>query len=166
MSKNLCLIDWLIFYYKALGSTFRPCSKSYNQTRLGLKFQTKENPYTKRITKEATKPSSCEKPGHQYGPIGNLHVLFLNHRQTPHHSHRQRLITDHRHERVTNHRLSHQLSLHRQSPSSATPLQTSYYCPILPIHTLPILGTCPKTVSTHAAQFRSMNSLMLQNSLH
>jgi len=43
----------------ALGSTFIPCPKSYNQTRLGLEFQIKRNSYTKRIliTKENIKLS-------------------------------------------------------------------------------------------------------------
>jgi hypothetical protein len=46
-------------HYIALGSTFIPCPKSYNQTRLGLKFQIKWKPYTKRIliTKENFKLS-------------------------------------------------------------------------------------------------------------
>ena len=57
-------------------------------------------------------------------------------------------MLDHRHERVTTYGLSLiQLSLHRQPPSSATPLQISYCYPTLLIYTLPILGTCPKTVS-------------------
>jgi len=44
-------------HYIALGSTFIPCPKSYNQTRLGLKFQIKRKSYTKRIliTKENIK---------------------------------------------------------------------------------------------------------------
>ena len=44
-------------HYIALGSTFIPCPKSYNQTRLELKFQIKRKPYTKRIliTKENIK---------------------------------------------------------------------------------------------------------------
>jgi len=44
-------------HYIALGSTFIHCPKSYNQTRLGLKFQIKWKPYTKRIlsTKENIK---------------------------------------------------------------------------------------------------------------
>ena len=36
-------------HYTALGSTFMPCPKNYNQTRLGLKFQIKRKPYKKRI---------------------------------------------------------------------------------------------------------------------
>jgi len=36
-------------HYIALGSTFIPCPKSYNQTRLGLKFQNKRKSYTKQI---------------------------------------------------------------------------------------------------------------------
>ena len=46
-------------HYIALGSTFIPCPKNYNQTRLGLKFQIKRKPYTKRIliTKENIKLS-------------------------------------------------------------------------------------------------------------
>jgi len=46
-------------HYIALGSTFIPCPKSYNQTRLGLKFQIKRKLYTKRIliTKENIKLS-------------------------------------------------------------------------------------------------------------
>jgi len=46
-------------HYIALGSTFLPCPKSYNQTRLGLKFQIKRKSYTKRIliTKENIKLS-------------------------------------------------------------------------------------------------------------
>jgi len=44
----------------ALGSTFIPCPKSYNQTQLGFEFLIKRNPYTKRIliTKENIKLSS------------------------------------------------------------------------------------------------------------
>ena len=59
MSKNLCLIDWYIVHYIALWSTFIPCSKSYNETRLGLESQIKRNPYTKwfLITKENIKLS-------------------------------------------------------------------------------------------------------------
>ena len=41
----------------------------------------------------------------------------------------------------------------------------SYWRLILPIYILPILSTCPKTVSTHAPQFSSMKSLMLRNFL-
>ena len=48
--------------------------------------------------------------------------------------------------------------LHRQLT-----LQIRYHHLILPIHTLPIIDTYPKTVSTHAPQFRSMKSLMLRN---
>jgi hypothetical protein len=44
-------------------------------------------------------------------------------------------------------------------------LQTKYCHPILPTYTLPVLDTCPKMVSTHTPQFRSMKSLMPQNSL-
>jgi len=55
----------------------------------------------------------------------------------------------HWHKHITIHGLSHiQLSSHRQLPSSATLLQTGDYYSVLPIHTLPILDTCPKTVST------------------
>jgi len=72
----------------------------------------------------------------------------------------------HRHKHITIHGLSHiQLSSHRQPASSATRLQTSNHYSILPIHTLPILDTCPKMVPTYAPQFWSMKSLMLRNSL-
>jgi len=57
--------------------------------------------------------------------------------------------TGHRHKHITIHGLSHiQLPSRRQSPSSATLLQISNHYSVLPIHTLPILDTCPKTVST------------------
>jgi len=91
MSKNLCLIDWLIFYYRALGSTFIPCSKSNNQTRLGLEFQIKRNPYTKRTltTKENIKLPPRNRSGHCHGSIGNLHAFLQNDRQTTCCGHRQ-----------------------------------------------------------------------------
>jgi len=55
----------------------------------------------------------------------------------------------HRHKHITIHGFSHiQLSPRRQLPSSATLLQTSNHYSALPIHTLPILDTCPKTVPT------------------
>ena len=44
----------MYIHYIATGSTFMPCSKSYNQTRLELEFKIERNPYTKQtlITKE------------------------------------------------------------------------------------------------------------------
>jgi len=81
-------------HYIALGSIFILCLKSYNQTRLGLKFQTKRNPYTKRIliTKENIKPPPCNRPGHRHRSIGNLHAFLHSHRQTSRCGHRQTLI--------------------------------------------------------------------------
>jgi len=85
------VFDWLIDHYIALGSTFIPCPKSYNQTRLGLKFQIKWKPYTKRIltTKENIKIPRNRSGHHQnqsatsalfFGVIGRLPVH--RHRQT------------------------------------------------------------------------------------
>ena len=75
----------------ALGSTFIPCPKSYNQTRLGLEFQTKRNPYTKQIliTKENIKLPPCSRPGHRHRLIGNLHAFLQSHRHTSCSGHRQ-----------------------------------------------------------------------------
>ena len=82
-----------MIHYIALGSIFIPCLKSYNQTRLGLEFQTKQNPYTKRIllTKENIKLPPCNRPGHRHRSIGNLHVFLQSHRQTSCCGHRQTL---------------------------------------------------------------------------
>ena len=79
--------------YKALGSTFIPCSKSYNQTRLGLELQINRNSYTKRIkiSMENIKLSSRNIPRHHHRSIGSLHVLLPSYRQTSYHNHRQRL---------------------------------------------------------------------------
>ena len=80
--------------YKALGSTFIPRSKSYNQTRLGLEFQIKQNPYTKRfkITTENIEPPLRNRPGHRHRSIGNLHAFLQSHRQISCYGHRQTLI--------------------------------------------------------------------------
>ena len=71
-------------HYIALGSIFIPCLKSYNQTRLGFEFQTKRNPYTKRIliTKENIKLPPCIRPRHRHKSIGSLHAFLQSHRQT------------------------------------------------------------------------------------
>jgi len=89
------VFDWLIdSHYIALGSIFIPCLKSYNQTRLGLKFQTKRNPYTNRIlrTKENIKLPPCNRPGHRHISIGNLHAFLQSHRQVSYCGHRQTQI--------------------------------------------------------------------------
>ena len=81
-------------HYIALGSTFIPCPKSYNQARLGLEFQTKRNPYTKQIliTKENIKLSPCSRPGQHHRSIGNLHAFLQSHRQNSYCGHWQTLI--------------------------------------------------------------------------
>jgi len=151
MSKNLCLIDWSIVDYKALGSTFIPCSKSYNRTRLGLKFQIKRNPYTKRIlmTQENIKLLPRNRSGHFHGSNGNFHAFLQNHRQTIRYSHRQTSAL------VIGMNTSSLLDLvifncssYRQPSSSATSLQTSYRCSICRSILYRSPGTCPKTVST------------------
>ena len=88
---------WLIdrlSHYIALRSTFIPCPKSYNQTRLGLEFQTKRNPYTKwiLIIKENIKLPPCSWPRHRHWSIGNPHVFLQSHRQTSCWGHRQTVI--------------------------------------------------------------------------
>ena len=117
---------WLIdrlSHYIALGSTFIPCPKSYNQTRLGLEFQTKRNPYTERIliAKENIKLPPCSRPGHRHRSISNLHAFLRSHRQTSCCGHRQTLIL------VIGTKTSPPLDLvtfscfpYRQPPSSAT----------------------------------------------
>ena len=63
--------------YIALGSTFIPCPKSYNQTRLGLEFQIKWNPYTKRTLITILYDQSVPHPE----SIGNPCAFLLSHRQ-------------------------------------------------------------------------------------
>ena len=60
---------------------------------VGLEFQTKRNPYTKRIiiTKENIKLAPCNRPGHHHRSIGNLHAFLQGHRQTSCRGHRQTL---------------------------------------------------------------------------
>jgi len=80
-------------HYIALGSTFIPSSKSYNQTRLGLKFQIKWKPYTKRIltTKENIKLSTVTDRDTAMNQSATSTLFFrvigrlldYSHRQTP-----------------------------------------------------------------------------------
>ena len=63
--------------YIALGSTFIPCPKSYNQTQLGLEFQIKRNPYTKRTLITILYDKSVRHPE----SIGNPCAFLLSHRQ-------------------------------------------------------------------------------------
>ena len=117
-------------HYIALGSTFIPCPKSYNQTRLGLKFQIKRKPYTKRIlitkdniklppvTDRDTITNQSQLP--RFPPESSADYLLRPSANTG---------TSHRHEYTITSRLGHiRLSRHRQPPSSATSLQTSYRC--------------------------------------
>ena len=78
-------------YYIALGSTFIPCPKSYSQTRLGLEFQIKQNPYTKRtlIPKDNTKLSSTTNRYPILSQSATLALFLQSHWQTALHSHRQ-----------------------------------------------------------------------------
>ena len=172
MSKTcVWLIDWF-FHYITLGSIFIPCPKSYNQTRLGLEFQTNRNPYTKwiLITKENIKLPPCNRPGHRHRSISNLHTFLQSHRQTSCCGHRQTLIlvirtnTSPPQDLVTfncpfigNH-------LHRQLPCILVTI-ASFADPYFTDPRYTSKNTCPKTVSTHAPQFWSIKSLMLRNSL-
>ena len=78
-------------HYISLGSTFIPRPKSYNQTRLGLQFQIKRNPYTKRTLtiKENIKTILCDRLVHHPESIGNPCAFLQSHRQTAFHSHPQ-----------------------------------------------------------------------------
>jgi len=145
----------------ALGSTFIPCPKSYNQTRLGLEFQTKRNPYTKRllITKENIKLPPCSRPGHHHRSISNLHTFLQSHRQASCCGHRQTLTlaigtnTSPPLDLVTFSCFPIGNHLHRQLPCRLVTVASSadlYF-------TNPRYAskdTCPKTVSTHAPNFR------------
>ena len=75
----------------ALGSTFIPYPKSYNQTQLGLEFQIKRNPYTKRIliTKENIKLSLVTDRDTITSQSAILRAFLHSHRQTTCYSHRQ-----------------------------------------------------------------------------
>jgi len=78
-------------HYIALGSTFIPCPKSYNQTQLGFEFQIKWNPYTKQIliTKENIKLSPVTDWDTTTSQSAILRAFLQSHRQTTYHSHRQ-----------------------------------------------------------------------------
>jgi len=139
----------------ALGSTFIPCPKSYNQTQLELEFQTKWNPYTKQIliTKENIKLPPCSRPGHRRRSIGNLHAFLQSHRQTSCCGYRQTLIlvigtnTSPPLDLVTLSCFPIDNHLHRQLPCRLVTVASSadlYF-------TNPRYAskdTCPKTVST------------------
>ena len=58
--KNLCLIDCVSPYIATGSHIYTLPKKGYNQTRLGLEFQIKQNSYTKQtlITMENIKLSS------------------------------------------------------------------------------------------------------------
>ena len=89
------MFDWLIDISLHCPRVYiYTLSKGYNQTRLGLKFQIKRNPYTKRIliTKESIKLPPCSRPGHRHRSIGSLHGFLQSHRQTSCCGHRQTLI--------------------------------------------------------------------------
>ena len=158
-------------HYIALGSTFIPCPKSYNQTRLGLEFQIKRNPYTKRIliTKENIKLSPVTDRDTATNQSASSALFFRVIGRPP-----VTAIGKHRHwssARIRHHfwTWSYPVVSHRQPPLSATPLQTGHHCSICQSISInsrcASKDTCPKTVSTHAPQFRSIKSLMLQNSL-
>jgi len=165
------LIDRLS-HYIALESTFIPCLKSYNQTRLGLEFQAKRNPYTKRIiiTKENIKVPSCNRPGHRHRLIGILHAFLQSHRQTSCYGHWQTLLliismnTSPPLDLVIFNCLFIGNHLHRQLPYRLVTVASSIDL-YLTNPRYVSKDTCPKTVSTHAPQFRSIKSLMLRNSL-
>ena len=159
-------------HYIALGSIFILYPKSHNQTRLGLEFQTKRNPYTKRIliTKENIKLPPYNRPGHRHRSIGNLHAFLQSHRQISCCGHQQTLIL------VIGTNMSPPLDLvsfncflignhlHRQLPCRLVTVASSAD-PFFIKSKYASKDTCPKTVSTHAPQFRSIKPLMLRNSL-
>jgi len=79
-------------HYNSLGSTFIPYPKSYNQTRLGLKFQIKQKPYTKRIiiTKENIKLPSVTDRDTAKNQSATSALFFRVIGRLPVYSHRQR----------------------------------------------------------------------------
>jgi len=173
MSKNLCLIDRYISHYIALGSTFIPCPKSYNQTRLGLKFQIKRKPNIKRIliTKENVKlPTPHNRSGHHHESIGNFRTFLQSHWQITRPQSSANTGIGHRHEYITTSGLGHirlfpiGSHLYRQLPYRLVTTATSADLHLINSRCVS-KDTCPKTVSTHALQFRSIKSLMLQNSV-
>ena len=104
-------------HYIALGSTFIPCPKSNNQTRLVLKFQIKRKPHTKRIliTKENIRLSPVTDQDTTTSQSAIFYAFLQSHRQTTCYNHRQTpaLVIG-----TNMSELSHiQLSSHRQ-PSS------------------------------------------------
>ena len=151
-------------YYIALGSTFIPCPKSYNQTRLGFEFQTKQNPYTRRtlITKENIKLPPCNRPGHRHRSIGNLHIFLSEPSADLLLWPSANMDTGHRHEYTTTSRLSH-ISV---VSSSATIFIGNFPVDYLPWLHLPIyILLSPDTCQKIRVQKWCIKSLMLLNSL-
>ena len=165
MSKNLCLIDWLILFFTRPWVYIYTLLKELqpDMTRIRIPYLHRihiQNDLNNWGKHKPILPRQAETPPQINWRLPSLPSTSLADSPST------TINTGHKHKHITIHGLSHiQLSSRRQSPSSATLLQTSNHYSILPIHTLPILDTCPKTVSTHAPQFWSMKSLMLQNSL-
>jgi len=80
-------------HYIATVLNLYPVPKNYNQTRLELKFQIKQNPYTKRTLKikENIKTILCDRLVHHPESISIPCAFLQSHRQTAFHSHRQPL---------------------------------------------------------------------------
>ena len=143
-------------HYISLGSTFIPCPRSYYHIRLGHEFQTKRNPYTRRIliikeniklpplvTDEDTTMDQSTTFMLFFGIIGRPHVIAIGN-----------IGTGHRHEHIIIPGLSHiQLFsssasfLHRQLLCRlATVIQPADLCFINSRYVSK--DVCPETVST------------------
>jgi len=146
-------------HYIALGSTFVPCPKSYNQTWLGLKFQTKRNPYTKQIliTKENIKPSPVtdqDTATNQSATSAPFLESSADYLLQP----SANTCTGHRHEYVTTFGLGHIRlfpignHLYRQLPCRLVTIAPS--ADLHPINSRRVSkDTCPKMVSTMPPNF-------------
>jgi len=152
-----------------MGSRFIPCPKSYNQTRLELEFQIKQNPYIKRtlINKENIKLSSTTD---RYTVKSATPTLFLqSHRQTAFHTHRQSsslaigMNASPLLDLVIFGCFPIGTNLHRQLPCRLITIAPSADLHFINSRCVS-KDTCPKTVSTYAPKFWSIKSLMLRNS--
>jgi len=158
-----------MFHYIALGSTFITYPKSYNQTRLGLKFQIKRKPYTKRIliTKE-TLDYPRNRSGHHHESIGNFHAFLQSHRQITRPPSSANTGIGHRHEYITTSGLGHiQLfpigsHLYRQLPYRLVTTAPSADLNLINSKCIS-KDTCPKMVSTNLNQVSSMHLQFLNH---
>ena len=151
----------MIISYIATGSTFIPCPKELqpDTTRILIPNRT-ESIYKTNSSNYGT--IHDRRSAHRYHPIDNSCAFFCYHRQITFHQHWQPPIPvigidQSPPDLVTSSCLLIGIITHRNLfyQSSIT------FSPADP-YSINFSGTCPKTVSTHAPQFRCMKSLMLQ----